>query len=486
MDRKYRAKYYEELQNHFAEEGFTEELNEGNFVIPEEADYVDMEDDEEAEMFYFTEAPHCMDKTEGPDHYKMKAHDPGEMQDYVFVNKDMAIKKSQEIGMDGVVHEEKLGDGTTVYIPGPSDEMFNAWYRKHKMDHMKKMSEAPDHYESKADKHVKINKPFRTPDGPKKFSVYVKNEKGNVVKVNFGDPNMEIRRDDPDRRRNFRARHQCDTNPGPKWKARYWSCKMWSTPKVSDLTAKEHSKDVFTNPGEAMKRAKEMGLDDVHSHKDKDGNTVFMPGKTHEEYMKALKKKDEVIDSPEKDEDQGPSSADYHKGYKYQDPQTGEIYTFKRRGVYKKNGRVLIPVRASEEHTEALQYGKPPKNDPRKTPAPKKDRKRGSKKNKPDSAKKPNKSIKFSKEVTSQLSNMVKEHNAKGKGSKATLGALKAVYRRGAGAYSTSHAPKMSRHGWAIARVKAFLYLLRNGRPSNPNYKQDNDLLPKSHPRSSK
>jgi hypothetical protein len=41
----------------------------------------------------------------------------------------------------------------------------------------------------------------------------------------------------------------------------------------------------------------------------------------------------------------------------------------------------------------------------------------------------------------------------------------------------------MSRHGWAIARIKAFLYLLRNGRPSNPNYKQDNDLLPSGHPK---
>ena len=73
---------------------------------------------------------------------------------------------------------------------------------------------------------VKLNDPFRTSGGPKKFSVYVKNEKGNVVKVNFGDPNMEIKRDDPDRRRNFRARHNCD-NPGPKWKARYWSCYQW-------------------------------------------------------------------------------------------------------------------------------------------------------------------------------------------------------------------------------------------------------------------
>ena len=82
---------------------------------------------------------------------------------------------------------------------------------------------------------VKVNKPFRTPDGPKKFSVYVKNERGNVVKVNFGDPNMEIKRDDPARRKSYRARHNCD-NPGPKWKANYWSCKMWSKTNVSDLT----------------------------------------------------------------------------------------------------------------------------------------------------------------------------------------------------------------------------------------------------------
>jgi hypothetical protein len=73
---------------------------------------------------------------------------------------------------------------------------------------------------------VTLNKPFRTPKGPKKFSVYTKNEKGSVVKVNFGDPNMEIKRDIPARRKSFRARHKCE-NPGPKWKARYWSCRMW-------------------------------------------------------------------------------------------------------------------------------------------------------------------------------------------------------------------------------------------------------------------
>jgi len=90
-----------------------------------------------------------------------------------------------------------------------------------------------------------LNKPFRTSKGPKKFSVYVKNEKGNIVKVNFGDPNMEIKRDDPARRKSFRARHQCDTNPGPRWKARYWSCKMWESKKsVTDYTSKGGVDDV--------------------------------------------------------------------------------------------------------------------------------------------------------------------------------------------------------------------------------------------------
>lgn len=89
--------------------------------------------------------------------------------------------------------------------------------------------------ESNKPSKVKLNNPFRTPSGPKKFSVYVKNDSGNVVKVNFGDPNMEIKRDDPERRKSYRARHNCD-NPGPKWKANYWSCKMWSGTNVSDLT----------------------------------------------------------------------------------------------------------------------------------------------------------------------------------------------------------------------------------------------------------
>tara|TARA_R100000808_G_scaffold15577_1_gene35864 strand:- start:10067 stop:10882 length:816 start_codon:yes stop_codon:yes gene_type:complete len=71
---------------------------------------------------------------------------------------------------------------------------------------------------------VTLNKPMK--GDVKKSKVYVKNEKGNVVKVNFGDPNMKIKKNIPARRKSFRARHNCD-NPGPKWKARYWSCKAW-------------------------------------------------------------------------------------------------------------------------------------------------------------------------------------------------------------------------------------------------------------------
>jgi hypothetical protein len=76
-----------------------------------------------------------------------------------------------------------------------------------------------------------LGKIRRTPGEKKKFAVDVTNDKGNEVTVRFGDPNMSIKRDDPARLKSFRARHQCDTNPGPRWKARYWSCRQWRSGK---------------------------------------------------------------------------------------------------------------------------------------------------------------------------------------------------------------------------------------------------------------
>lgn len=84
-------------------------------------------------------------------------------------------------------------------------------------------------------REVQLNKPMK--GDVKKFKVYVKDPKtGNIKKVNFGDPNMEIKRDDPKRRKNFRSRHHCE-NPGPKTKARYWSCRMWSRKPVSKIVS---------------------------------------------------------------------------------------------------------------------------------------------------------------------------------------------------------------------------------------------------------
>ena len=72
---------------------------------------------------------------------------------------------------------------------------------------------------------VKLGKPMR--GDVKKFKVYVRDPKTkNIKKVNFGDPDMKIKKTNPARRRSFRARHNCD-NPGPRTKARYWSCRKW-------------------------------------------------------------------------------------------------------------------------------------------------------------------------------------------------------------------------------------------------------------------
>lgn len=71
---------------------------------------------------------------------------------------------------------------------------------------------------------VPLGKPMR--GDVKKFKVYVKNPEGNIVKVNFGQKGMKIKKNNPERRRSFRARHNC-ASPGPRHKPRYWSCRAW-------------------------------------------------------------------------------------------------------------------------------------------------------------------------------------------------------------------------------------------------------------------
>lgn len=145
----------------------------------------------------------------------------------------------------------------------------------------------------------KLNKPFRTPGGPKKFSVYVKNEKGNIVKVNFGDPNMEIKRDNPARRKSFRARHGCD-NPGPKTKAKYWSCKMWSKKSVTNVTDGENLNFNKETEEEVEESDSKRGLWDNIRDKKKRMGKNYKPAKPGDKdrpdpksWKKAQKKKSE-------------------------------------------------------------------------------------------------------------------------------------------------------------------------------------------------
>ena len=124
-----------------------------------------------------------------------------------------------------------------------------------------------------------------------------------------------------------------------------------------------------------------------------------------------------------------------------------------------------------------------------RAPAPKKDQIKGSEKNPEGSAQGKIGGIVLNEATNKALENKVKEHNEKMKErnrpdwTRTSLGAVKSVYRRGAGAFSTSHRPNVGRAQWAMARVNAFLFLCRTGAPANPKYITDNDLLKPSHPK---
>ena len=144
--------------------------------------------------------------------------------------------------------EDQIEMGTKVEMEHTDDE---EEAKKIAMDHLKedshyytKLGEAMPKEKKimeevdKADEDKPLNKPMRD-DGDKKFKVYVRDPStGNVVTVRFGDPNMEIKRDDPERRASFRARHDCD-NAKDITSAQYWSCKMWEKEtSVTEYTEK--------------------------------------------------------------------------------------------------------------------------------------------------------------------------------------------------------------------------------------------------------
>lgn len=124
-------------------------------------------------------------------------------------------------------------------------------------------------------------------------------------------------------------------------------------------------------------------------------------------------------------------------------------------------------------------------------PAPAKDQIKGSDSNEPGSAKNQGGDIELDDSIVAALEKKADDHNesmkSKGKPdwTRVRVGALKSVYRRGAGAFSTSHRPGMTRGQWAMARVNAFLHLAEHGSPENDKYVSDNDLLASGHPKHS-
>jgi hypothetical protein len=116
-------------------------------------------------------------------------------------------------------------EGEEVWLDVPFLLEDEEWDEDHALDSvLNSMVEDLNEAEYRGRK-VKLNSPFRTPGGPKKFAVYVKNDKGNVVKVTFGDPNLRVRNNNPGARKSFRARHKCDQKKD-RTKAGYWSCNV--------------------------------------------------------------------------------------------------------------------------------------------------------------------------------------------------------------------------------------------------------------------
>tara|TARA_R100000030_G_scaffold3515_2_gene2580 strand:+ start:255 stop:1340 length:1086 start_codon:yes stop_codon:yes gene_type:complete len=131
------------------------------------------------------------------------------------------------IGMNEEVSEEEMTDAEKKQLRKITGQLKNsAKMHKDQAEDIEGMINEDQIEEAEyRGRKVTLNKPMR--GDVKKFKVFVKDPKtGNVKKVNFGDPNMRIKKSNPKRRKSFRARHNCD-NPGPKTKARYWSCKKW-------------------------------------------------------------------------------------------------------------------------------------------------------------------------------------------------------------------------------------------------------------------
>lgn len=237
--------------------------------------------------------------------------------------------------------------------------------------------------------------------------------------------------------------------------------------------------DVFTSPDGARLRSRQLGCIGIARRQTPDGDIVWMPCSNMSDYRRRT--------------GVGPQAR--------RDRERAERRLLRRLRRMKSNESVSVDLLTdleslqkdlnNSELTQVKKARKARSDRAAATPALPSERISGSSKNPKGSAASASSASKItlSEENITALKNKVKEHNAKMREKNkpqhtmASLGRLKSVWRRGAGAFSASHRPGMTRSRWAFARVNAFLYLLEKGKPRNSRYTTDNDLLPKGHPR---
>lgn len=301
--------------------------------------------------------------------------------------------------------------------------------------------------------------------------------------------------------------------------------------------------DLYATREEAEERARELGCEGAHEHEMEDGTIMFMPCEDMSEYteitgLEHAKAIEDVDLTPTKtmsemaerglrlreEHGRGGTAVGVARARDIKNRENLSPETVRRMQSFFARHRVDLEAPAAKPGNEGypsagviawLLWGGDPSNPEgagtawakmkdrqleeaagtkaagdrvSSTPAKPSERVTGSDANKPGSASGSRGGIEISEAQEKALKTKVEEHNEKHgdkKGKKVDLGMLKAVYRRGAGAFSTSHRPGMSRQQWSMARVNSFLYLVRTGRPKDAKYTTDNDLLPKGHPKKS-
>jgi hypothetical protein len=200
-------------------------LNENSLMLPADETTSPINGEKDARRYNFEKSPDTdLEEDEQIDYPHIGTGTSPSMQMAVDIARNQARSNMMRSIHGDTFQDKSLPDydeDKVQLVPGQKPGTYQATVR------MRQRSAQPNSTTNEAKYHgrsVPLGKPMA--GDVKKSKVYVKNAKGNVVKVNFGDPNMKIKKSNPKRRKSFRARHNC-ANPGPRTSARYWSCRAW-------------------------------------------------------------------------------------------------------------------------------------------------------------------------------------------------------------------------------------------------------------------